>query len=124
LISGRIESSSDRVEFTADALSTSLPLAEPVRTGPAILGIRPQSLTGVPSGERPSRGIALGTAGVLSVEHHGPESFATCRLHARTITVEIAPASGLGIGDEISIAADLSDLHLFDPGTGRRLMAN
>jgi sn-glycerol 3-phosphate transport system ATP-binding protein len=123
LIRGNVGTSADRVEFSADVLAASLPLVGTIRAGPAILGIRPQALTGHRSSEATMPGISLGAARVLAVEHHGPQSFATCRLKARALTVEIGPASGIAIGDEIGISADLSDLHLFDPGTGQRLAA-
>jgi ABC-type sugar transport system ATPase subunit len=124
LIPGHIEMSVDRAEFTADGLAVSLLIVGAVRAGPAVLGIRPQSLSGHRSSEPSAPLTSLGAARVLAVEHHGPVSFATCRVQARTMTVEIAPASGIAIGDEIGISADLSDLHLFDPGTGQRLGAN
>ena len=123
LVPGRIEASAGGTRFVGDGLLAPLTLVEAVRPGPAILGVRPQALTGVRPGETASRGAALGAAKVLAVEHHGPESFAACHLQERSMTVEISPASGMAIGDEIGIFADLSDVHLFDLETGQRLVS-
>jgi multiple sugar transport system ATP-binding protein len=123
LVPGGIENAVDGIRFLGDGLTEPLPLVAVVRPGPAMLGLRPQALTGVRPGAAASHGASLGGARVLAVEHHGPESFATCRLQTRSMTVEISPASGIAIGDEIGIFADLSDVHLFDPGTGQRLVS-
>ena len=123
LIPGRIEAEGEGTRFVGDRLASPLPLAISVRPGPATLGVRPQALAGVRPGVAAPRGAALGGASVVAVEHHGPESFATCRLQSRPLTVEIAPASGIAIGDQIGVFADLSDVHLFDPVTGKRLVS-
>jgi ABC-type sugar transport system ATPase subunit len=123
LIPGRIESVAGAAHFVGAGLAEPLPVAAAVRAGPATLGLRPQALAGL-GGEGPgARGIPLGGARVRAVEHHGPESFATCDFDARALTVEIAPASGIAIGDVIRVFADLSEMHFFDPATGGRLAA-
>ena len=119
LLHGTIDSGDGRASFAARALPAPLPLGVDVRPGPAILGVRPQALIGVAGGEAP--GVPMGEADVIAVEHHGPESFASCRLVDDLITLEIPPTSGIVIGSRIAIFADFSHLHLFDPETGRRL---
>ena len=119
LLEGRIEQAGGSATFVSAALPAPLPLGVEARSGAAILGVRPQALTGVASGEAP--GVAVGEASVTAVEHHGPESFATCQLHGSVVTVEIGPASGITIGNRIVVFADFSDVHLFDPATDRRI---
>jgi ABC-type sugar transport system ATPase subunit len=88
--------------------------------GEVVLGLRPQMLTG--SLTPHSRGsMVIGDARVTAVEHHGPESFATCLLGATPLTVQVTPGAPIHIGSSLSVAADLSNLHFFDAKTGRRI---
>ena len=124
LIPGRL-SVADGSHFLAEGLVAALQVgAGYPAQAEAMLGLRPQSLLGLrPPATSPDK-TALGEADVLAIEHHGPESFASCQLGRHRLTVEVSPASGIGIGDRIAIFADLSDIHLFDPAAGRRLGAS
>ena len=124
LIPGRL-SLTDGACFVADGLAVSVPVGAgyPPRAA-AMLGLRPQSLFGLSNLTASTDKTALGEAEVLAIEHHGPESFAACQLGPHRLTVEVSPASGLGVGDRIVIYADLSDIHLFDPTAGLRLTAS
>jgi sn-glycerol 3-phosphate transport system ATP-binding protein len=120
LISGNIESNGSNARFVSSDFDEPLSLPRGVPAGPILLGLRPQSLVGTRMEERPGA-ILLGEAEVVSVEHHGPESFAACRLGTLTLTAEISPASGIGIGNRVKVFADLSEVHLLDPRTERRI---
>ena len=109
-----------RPSFVSAELPAPLLLSSAARLGPALLGLRPQVLIGTRDAAVPGRS-PIGEAFVQAVEHHGPESFAGCRVGATTLTVEVIPSAGIAIGDRINLFADLSDLHLFDPATGRRI---
>ena len=121
LVPGRVETLADRSRFVGKDLPVVVWLAGVFPAGPTTLGIRPQALAGRPSDDPAPRGLSFGMARVAAVEHHGPESFATCGTRERSLTVAIAPASGISIGNEIGIYADLTDVHVFDSTTGRRL---
>jgi ABC-type sugar transport system ATPase subunit len=120
LISGMVENGGSDARFVSADLDGPLPLPGDTLTGPVTLGLRPQSLAGTRDERQPGT-VLLGECEVVSVEHHGPESFAACRLGVLTLTAEIAPGSGIGIGDRVKVYADLSQLHLFDPKTERRI---
>jgi len=119
IFEGAIRRDDWRTVFVSPDFPAPLPLPAAYREGPAALGLRPQALTGVASGM--AGGTAIGHGDVVAIEHHGPESFAFCRLPSTSATVEVAPASGIAIGDRIAIFADLGEVHLFDPASGRRL---
>ena len=120
LISGVVESGGKGARFVSAELGGLLSLSGGIPAGAVTLGVRPQSLVGTQAEDQPGA-ILLGEAEVLSVEHHGPESFAACRVGGVTLTAEIAPSSGIGIADRIKVFADLSEVHLFNPKTERRI---
>jgi ABC-type sugar transport system ATPase subunit len=122
VFSGRIEVGDHSALFLASGLLSPLPLAGAWRCGPANLGLRPQALEGRRGGA-PAGRIPLGEGSVVAVEHHGPESFATCELGEIRLVVEVAPTSGIAIRDRIGVYADLADIHLFNPADGRRIGA-
>jgi ABC-type sugar transport system ATPase subunit len=115
LVEGSI--AADGRSFASPDLRLTLP--EPGTPGAVVLGLRPQALVGVAEGS--GDGQSLGEAGITAIEHHGPESFATCRLGGTALIVRVAPAADLHIGSRIRLFADVSAPHLFDPATGRRL---
>jgi ABC-type sugar transport system ATPase subunit len=121
LVEGMIEGDGSDLRFVAGDLTSFLRLPSKPSTGAVMLGLRPQSLIGTRTGDQRPGTTLLGEAEVLSVEHHGPESFASCRIGASKLTAEIVPASGIGIGDRVRVFADLSGVHLFDPKTERRI---
>jgi ABC-type sugar transport system ATPase subunit len=124
LIPGRF-SVTDGTCFIAEGLAVPLPVGAGYPPQAAvILGLRPQALVGVSLLGAATDKTALGEAVVLAIEHHGPESFASCQLGPHRLTVEVSPSSGLGIGARIMTFADLSDIHLFDPTAGLRLAAS
>jgi ABC-type sugar transport system ATPase subunit len=121
LVNGELREAGEKMCFVGEGLPAPIPVPCAGRSGAVVLGVRPQSLFGMHTGVVPPARTPLGSALVLAVEHHGPESFASCQLGTAVLTAEISPGSGIGIGDRISLCADLSDLHLFDPATGLRL---
>ena len=88
--------------------------------GAVLVGLRPQNLFGSPAPHPPGV-VVLGAATLTAIEHHGPESFATCLLGGTPLTVRVTPGAIAGIGMPLSIAADLSNPHFFSPTTGQRL---
>jgi ABC-type sugar transport system ATPase subunit len=86
-----------------------------VAVGRITVGIRPEDLTIVPSGQ----GHATGE--VYVAEPMGREQVVDVRLTDRTLRV-IAPATFASrIGDRVDLRFDVERLHLFDPATGQRL---
>lgn len=117
-VPGRLAGSDGGTRF--EGADFALPL--PDRAGSELdvmLGLRPQVLSGSLTPQ--PGGISLGEARVTAVEHHGPESFATCVLGTTQLTVQITPGAPVHIGSRLSIAADLSNPHFFDVNTGRRI---
>ncbi|NVD42549.1 sn-glycerol-3-phosphate ABC transporter ATP-binding protein UgpC [Ensifer sp. HO-A22] len=92
-----------------------------VQTGqPVKVGIRPEALR-----------LATEEAGALRlaarvdvVELTGPELVVTARIGGERITACLPPRTQLAIDAERTFAFDESALHLFDPETGRSLLAS
>jgi ABC-type sugar transport system ATPase subunit len=118
ILEGRIERKGSQNLFVSGHLTIPITADSPE---PVSLGLRPQKLHGAPSAEAGNGHVALGEARVIAVEHHGPESYASCTLGEIPLTVAIGPASHLGIGDRVMISADLSEPHFFLTRTGLRL---
>jgi multiple sugar transport system ATP-binding protein len=118
VLEGRIERKGSQNLFLSGDLAIPITADSPE---PVSLGLRPQKLQGASSGDAGGGHVTLGEARVIAVEHHGPESYASCMLGAIPLTVAIGPASHLGIGDRATISADLSEAHFFSTTTGLRM---
>jgi ABC-type sugar transport system ATPase subunit len=94
------------------------PTAVGVRRGPARLGIRPHDVSLV----TPGRGHA--TARVEVVQSVGGSRIVWVLLEAERVCVVDAGERELASGAEVGLAFAPERLHLFDPGSGRRLDGN
>jgi sn-glycerol 3-phosphate transport system ATP-binding protein len=120
LVAGRVTRDGTATRFYSPDIRCTLP--DPaVIEGDVILGLRPQCLFGTTTPG--TSWTEIGEAVVSAVEHHGPESFAECRLGSTPLTVRITPGAAVRIGSAISVAADLNTTHFFAPTTGRRVEA-
>ena len=112
----------DGTTFTAADVAMNFPAdIGASASGDVLLGLRPQALFGSPDSDVGAEAHRIGEATVTAVEHHGPESFADCRLGEVELTVQVNPAAPVRIGTKLAIGADLSSPHFFSPGTGRRI---
>ena len=108
LLSGVLESGGFRHE------SGLIPGVGVGRSGPAILGQRPEDLRLCPPGS--------GLSGeVFSSELLGDATLVAVTLGPTLVTVKVGPAEGRPIGETIGVAVDVSRVHLFDTASGRRL---
>ncbi|HEX2313529.1 MAG TPA: ABC transporter ATP-binding protein [Thermomonospora sp.] len=82
---------------------------------PVTLGVRPEHLTVVPSERAGLRGV------VTAVENLGGEEIAHCQVGPARIGLRGPRPLGVGEGDRVGLSARPEHLHLFDPGSGRRL---
>ncbi len=80
-----------------------------------LVGIRPEALRLAREGEP---GIAVR---VEMVELTGPEKVISARIGGQPITACVPPASAISAGTEVTLGLEPESLHLFDPGSGRRL---
>jgi ABC-type sugar transport system ATPase subunit len=120
LIPGRIKVESGSVRFLGNDVNLRFPAAgNPSTADDLILGLRPQSLFG--SRSSASENDLLGSATVVAVEHHGPESFASCTVGSTRLTIRVAPNEGLLVGSKITVAVDITGAHIFSRTTGQRL---
>ena len=90
--------------------------------GEIVLGVRPEDI-----GSARAAGIANAptvTATALVIEPMGAETY----LHlsrdngAHTFLAKVSPRLPVRVGQEITLAVDLSNAHLFDPATERTLV--
>ena len=120
LVEGRLSREDGTIRFHGPDFSCAVAVGDsPERE--IVLGLRPQCLFG--NGDPASNADALGQAVVTAIEHHGPESFAECRLGTTPLTVRVSPGAHVRIGSSLTITADLSTAHVFDPVTKRRIEA-
>jgi sn-glycerol 3-phosphate transport system ATP-binding protein len=89
--------------------------------GPAVLAM---AGTGLALGLRPEA-IGLARAGgipavVEAIEYLGAESIVTCRIGSQRLALRQAGTPGIAPGDDVALAWDADDTHLFDLATGRR----
>jgi len=87
---------------------------QPPRTGPLILGLRPEHLRMTREGGWPLK--------VEMVEMLGAERLVHGRLHGMPLTIRIdAALAAPAVGDDIRIDADSRHWHWFDAQSGRRI---
>jgi multiple sugar transport system ATP-binding protein len=86
------------------------------------VGVRPHDL--YVAGESPARCTVEFDAGVEVVELTGAEAFATIRPANAdvSITVRVPRSIGIKEHDNLRVALDPHDIHLFDPRTGARVV--
>ena len=99
-------------------------LAAPTRAGgvdgqPVILGTRPEHLTLVDA-SNPGGSIA---AHVVVMEPTGMDTFVACRVDATEFAAVFRERHDFAPGSTIHLAPDLQRAHLFDAGSGQRLVA-
>ncbi|MEV5542890.1 ABC transporter ATP-binding protein [Saccharopolyspora shandongensis] len=80
-----------------------------------VVGVRPEHLRPVAPEDANIRAV------VTTVENLGNEEVAYCKIDASTICVRGPRPLGLHPGDRVNLAARAEHLHVFDPGSGRRL---
>ncbi|QUH02125.1 ABC transporter ATP-binding protein [Saccharopolyspora erythraea] len=80
-----------------------------------VLGVRPEHLRPAADAEAGIRAL------VTAVENLGHEEVAHCEVGASAICVRGPRPLDLRPGDRVALTADARHLHLFDPGSGRRL---
>jgi multiple sugar transport system ATP-binding protein len=80
-----------------------------------VVGVRPEALRIVDAG-----GVA---AHVSVIESLGHERHVVCRLTDDTLVIvrRAASAPSPQIGEAVHLAADIADVHVFDPGSGERI---
>ena len=123
LIPGRIEAAGEGTRFVGDGLRRTA-AARRCRSGPARRPRDPAAgAGGIRPGEAPRAAPRSADASVSPSSIMARKASPRVGLQSRPLTVEIAPASGIAIGEEIGVFADLSDVHLFDPDTGQRLVS-
>ncbi len=84
---------------------------------PVLFGIRPEHLTDTQHGSRP--GTATFSAAPEVVEPMGMETLAHIRLDGAEICARLDPTVPAEPGKPLSLAADMNNMHLIDPDSGR-----
>jgi multiple sugar transport system ATP-binding protein len=88
-------------------------LARGVPPGPIEIGIRPEDLSPVGDG---------GLSGTVSVvEHLGAETYVFVEAAGRQICWRVSGTPPIAVGERLSLSAEPSRLHLFEPQTGARI---
>ena len=89
-----------------------------------VVGVRPEHLSvfagGAPEAV-PTAGVAL-RATVELVENLGREQLVHCIVGEERVTVSCGREASWAIGEQVVLAAPLARVHLFDRGSGRRLV--
>jgi multiple sugar transport system ATP-binding protein len=85
---------------------------------PVTVGVRPELLRAGPAGP----GQARIAGQVTAIENLGSEEVAICQAAGTQLCVRGPRPLGLRAGQAVELAAQVDDLRLFDPGSGRRLV--
>ncbi|MEV0057687.1 ABC transporter ATP-binding protein [Saccharopolyspora shandongensis] len=80
-----------------------------------VVGVRPEHLRPVAPEDAHIRAVAT------TVENLGNEEVAYCEIGASTICMRGPRPLGLHAGERVNLAARAEHLHVFDPGSGRKL---
>ncbi|HHY51140.1 MAG TPA: sn-glycerol-3-phosphate ABC transporter ATP-binding protein UgpC [Alphaproteobacteria bacterium] len=106
-----------------DGKPTSLPLhngvAQRVKPGKVVLGIRPEHLSRYDPELKSRPGIATLSAPVELVEPTGAETMAVLRFGGREVVGRFPPDQAPRMGEEMPLAVDMARACLFDPATER-----
>ena len=126
LIPTRLELSDNHILAVAGDISFDLgeadrlPDLDPTGSQEVVLGLRPESLhEGIPGDYDSS--FVQGT--VELVELSGPDILLHLRVGTFLLALRIAADRRVGLGDKLFFSASMSEATLFDPQTGRRLIA-
>ena len=113
------ESGRLRIDGTEAFLTLPAPLRGLVRDGRALTaGLRPEALkTGAATA-----GSANLPVTIEIVELTGPESVVSCRIGEQRLLACLPASFKAAPGAPATLAFDETELHLFDPGTGRNLL--
>jgi ABC-type sugar transport system ATPase subunit len=102
------------------ACGQSLPAPPGPLPARVLVGLRPEDLTDDPRRAAEGPPVPL-TAEAVLTEALGADSFLLAGLGGQRVTARIAPGPGPAPGAPVTLYADAGRLHLFDPGSGRRL---
>ncbi|HET9082225.1 MAG TPA: ABC transporter ATP-binding protein [Trebonia sp.] len=121
LLAATVVSEAGQVRVRAPGLDVPL-LAGAAPAREVLLGIRPERLVPAAPAVAGAAGAMI-TATVAAVENHGGDEVAQLRTPGGSRLALRGPRPlGLGgPGSAVSLAAAPADVHLFDPGSGRRL---
>lgn len=86
------------------------------------VGIRPQDLHWLQDAPARCRSRAKGI--VQTIEPTGAETFVTAKIGETVVNTRFPSFAPVKSGDHVDLAFDPNDLHLFDPTTGRSLLAS
>lgn len=86
---------------------------------PVILGLRPQDVTDAAPGADPDFACLNGVVRV--VERTGRDTFATVRVGDHQLTARFSGRTPATVGEQVMVAVDAAQAHVFDPATGRAL---
>ncbi len=98
---------------------TRLPLRAPPSAGEALLGLRPERLAWLPPDAAPAGAELTGRAAV--VEPLGAETLVTLDIGGHELHARVPPRSVRAAGEQVRLAVDPADLHLFSHDGGQRL---
>ncbi|HET7412273.1 MAG TPA: ABC transporter ATP-binding protein [Pararhizobium sp.] len=123
MLEGKLEQIDGAASVRLSETGQTVRLTEPPDgSGPqsdVILGIRPEALQLIESGDAP---VSV-TAKVESVELTGPEKLVTATLGRERFIARAEPGAAVSTGEERNFSLDPTRIHLFAPETGRRISA-
>ncbi|PPK64100.1 ABC transporter ATP-binding protein [Actinokineospora auranticolor] len=115
LLTAEVVPDGDALRVRAADLDLPLGITADTPPRPVALGVRPEHL-------RLTTPDAAGIRGVVrTVENLGSEEVAHCVVGDERLCLRGARPLGLHAGDPVHLTAAPENLHLFDPGSGRRL---
>jgi len=91
-----------------------LPAPAGLRTGPLVVGIRPEAFS-------PATGDAQLRLKAISVENAGSDTFASFELGGKTIITRLPGKTKIAVGEEVGLAVELDGISYFDPQTQLRI---
>lgn len=114
LLPGRISSDGGELEISSRA---KLPLPEPLRAlagRPVTLGVRPEHLV-------VAKGSGGAAAKALVIEPTGAETHAVLDLSGQELTAVFRERIAISPGETVAMSVLPGSMHIFDPGSGRRI---
>ncbi|MGF0114694.1 ABC transporter ATP-binding protein [Promicromonospora sp. Marseille-Q5078] len=122
LLDARVLTAGGQVTVSAEGLAGGL-WAGTTPEADIVLGVRPEHLHVVDPAADPAcagPGVTL-AATVELVENLGSERIVTCSVGPQRLNLRTARATRPDPGDQLTLAAAVGDVHVFDRETGRRL---
>ncbi|MCK9902892.1 ABC transporter [Parafrankia colletiae] len=126
LLPARLENLDGRVRVRADGIEADLRPGEPdgsvegVEARDVVFGVRPEHLRLTDGTGRAGTPVLRGV--VRAVENLGAEEVAQCAVGGETVQFRGARPLGLAPGQPVQLATAPDHIHLFDRGSGRRLV--